>query len=566
MTAPTPSRKPPRLLGLETEYAFRFSPASQNPGNDVLYDYLLDAMREQVALKPGDTTIKRQVFAENGGAFCYEHLPYATRGGLFEGATPECAGVGQLVLYQKAQERLLVRCLPGAQDALRRHGCEGELGLLRNCRDAEGHVFGAQENYQAEIARGLPLGLYRLCLALLLPLLLVQAAIYWSISAVLLATVVPASIGAVFVSYLAPRSRFGRWMRRSLDGETHDLEDLIGRITAWVVFSLMWPLLLPWALLYRAFAFRRIRRQALAFLASRPVVTGTGSVDEHGRFSLSEKAAAIRRLIRLSVRPSDRPIFDTGNLLKPLMLAMELNGRPLLHLFRRHQRLQLSLSDANRAQVAEFLKIGTTALILDLVESGALTDAPRLRRPLEALRSWSADPTLEATAPLRDGRQLSALDVQRWYLERAQQWLREQASPSLEQQQVVQLWAEVLDALDRRDFGALVGQLDWVTKRYLLEECGDPDRPEVLKTIDLRYHELRDGYFQRLENIGQAPRLVSDEAIDEALVHPPATTPAFLRGRFIRENEETRVRVRVSWDSARVGGRLSGKVIPFQRN
>jgi proteasome accessory factor A len=133
----------------------------------------------------------------------------------------------------------------------------------------------------------------------------------------------------------------------------------------------------------------------------------------------------------------------------------------------------------------------------------------------------------------------------------------------MEALQLVELWGEVLLALERRNLSSLVGRIDWVTKRYLLETCGDPRDAALLKTIDLRYHELGEGYAARLERSGYARRLVQEAEVDRAIRLPPEGTPAFTRGRFIRGRKPGHAPVRISWDSARIGGRLHGRVVRF---
>src|SRR5205085_4820003 len=156
-----------RLLGLETEYAIRYTPKDRErrPGNDVIYRAIAAAVRRLVTAQPGERGVdsgREQLFLQNGGALYYEFFPQALKGGLLEASTPECCGPSQLLLYQKAEEALLLRALPMAEEALRSRGYDGEIGLLKNCRDAQGHVYGAQENYEVEVAHGIPLFLYRI--------------------------------------------------------------------------------------------------------------------------------------------------------------------------------------------------------------------------------------------------------------------------------------------------------------------------------------------------------------------------------------------------------------------
>ena len=105
-----------RLVGLETEYAIRFSTSGPHPGNDRIFHVLKDAIAQRVAARPGFSAAGRdQFFTDNGGAFYYEFLPQCLHGGLIEGATPECRGPTQAVLYQRAQEEILRQALPAAQ-------------------------------------------------------------------------------------------------------------------------------------------------------------------------------------------------------------------------------------------------------------------------------------------------------------------------------------------------------------------------------------------------------------------------------------------------------------------
>ena len=552
-----------RLIGLETEYAFRFSPDSDGepvdrPGNDLLFRAFKRAIREIVPTRPGTGAPGRdQFFTANGGAFYYEFLPHCTDGGLLEGATPECRSPAQLLLFQQAQETLLVRAREEAQAIVHRLGHPGTVGLLKNCRDAEGHVYGSQENYEAPVARGFVLALYRLGLALLLPALLVQVLLSYVLFVVLLVVF----IGWLLVSLVVPA--WNRKLDWLAEATPRDLERRVGPFQLWLTVVVTWPITKPLGWLLRWTAFRTQRRALTAFLVSRTIVTGAGCVIEGGRFRLAQKASAVTSECRSSVLPQNRPIFDFGNLMKQLCAPFNFQLRPVLKLFGRRQRLQLGHGDSNRAQVAEWLKVGTTSLLLDLAESGALDDAPRLLDPVAALHAVAEDLDFEEPLPVVGGGTTTALELQRYYLDKARQHLRSSATVSIEARDLVAAWGEVLDALESGNPSALVGRLDWVTKRLLLEE-GDDEA--VWTTLDLRYHELDEGYFDRLAEALPAPRIVDRADVARAIQHPPHDTPAFARGRLIRERAlEVDLPVLVSWDSAVLGGRMRGKVIPFHR-
>ena len=262
-------------------------------------------------------------------------------------------------------------------------------------------------------------------------------------------------------------------------------------------------------------------------------MTGAGTLGRDGSFALSERAESISRGIRTTVRQRSRAVFDTANLLKLLMLDSGGMVATVRALFSRRHRLQLGIGDSNCAQTAEFLKIGTTALVIDMVEAGFLRDAPHVRRPVRALKQISKDPTLQARVALKRGGSMSALELQRWYLRRAEEFLSTERVASLESREIVLLWRETLQALERNP-ASLVGRIDWVTKRMLLGEAGTLNHA-ARKKIDLKYHEIGSGYLSMLEQKGIAPVRVSAHDIGDAISRPPTDTPAWRRGQSIRQ-------------------------------
>lgn len=574
-----------RLLGQETEYAIRFrstaepagSPGSGRPGHSRVFQAFRYAIRRIVKTRPGEWLFfLENFFTENGGAFNYEALPYAPEAGLVEGATPECHSPHELLLYQRAQEALLMRAKPDAQRYLERRGHPGELGLIKNCRDAEGHIYGAQESYEVEIARGWRLLLLRgLAAVSLLPLLLWWVAYLLLISAlVVVALLVPAVAwlvyGALYLLLGMPgwlrrwRTRVELWLARVAQSER------LHRLAAWSEFLLVYPftyiVVLPYGLALHALAFRRERRLLSAFLISRPVLSGAGTLldPENGSFALSEKATALRRIFRLSISPAQRSLFDSGNLHKSFLLAgfscVLLRPASLGRIFQRRTRLQIGMSDANRAQVAELLKTGTMVLVLDAAEAGYLKGAPRLKRARKALRIINNDPTLSARVPLRGGRSLNAIEIQQEYLAGVQQYLASFASVDPRAQEIVRLWSETLQAL-QSDPGQLIGRLDWVSKRYLLETAGRGIEPAACKRIDIGYHELGCGFFDSLESRGLAPQIWNEAEIAEAIHRPSSPDRVQLRSRMIRGLVFGEKRVQISWNSVRIGHWWNQRVI-----
>jgi proteasome accessory factor A len=152
----------------------------------------------------------------------------------------------------------------------------------------------------------------------------------------------------------------------------------------------------------------------------------------------------------------------------------------------------------------------------------------------------SHDLTGRATVRLANGREVSALDMQREYLDKAVELVDTEGVDSPDTTQVLELWGRTLDAIAAGDLDAIDTEIDWVIKHRLIERyrerhglaLGDP---RILQ-IDLAYHDInrRRGLFYLLQRHGKAVRVASDIEVFRAKVRPPETTRAKLRGDFIR--------------------------------
>lgn len=540
---------PHRLMGLETEFCVRCSspsPFAHRPSKKEVCLAILRAVDRVVPAAPGDRAGEPhfQHFVQNGGAFSFEVVPIGSNDGLLESATPECRGASQLLLYQRAQEAVIQRALPVARARLAGRGFDVDLAVVKNSRDADGHVFGTQENYEVEIARGWRLLLYRSGLAVLLPVITLLLVLLFI--AGVLAFFVIAAIALVFP---AARQYF-----RDFDLDSSPLSDWgdlrsdfpprFLRVSAAIAMAVASPVALSFLLFLRLTAFHAIRSRAMAFLVSRQVVTGAGTLHDDGRFGLSERAESISSTIRTSVRQRSRSLFDTANILKRLFMNDGI-VRSVTGLFSRRQRLQLGSSDSNCAQTAEFLKVGVTSLVLDMIEAGFLDDAPRVLRPVKALKQISRDTTLRTRVAVADGGAMTALELQRWYLRRAETYLSSERVASLESWEIVRLWRTTLQALEHDPF-SLVGRIDWVTKHVLMADA-DTLGHAARKKIDIKYHEIGSGYFAMLERRGLAPVRLSSRDVREAIFRPPEDTPAWERGESIRLAGDSRTQMRIQW-------------------
>lgn len=522
-----------RLVGVETEYVLRFRPRRRDGGripNADLFAGLLAHLERKVP-------VARALVGENcwylgnGGGLRFECLPFyqlLPESGFVEGATPECRGAKEVLRYQRAQDALLSR-----HAAASSYGA-GEVTLLKASHDGHGHFFGSHENYEATIGSGRELLIWRLALALALPLLFVLF-IFAETAALLFVFLISRLAGR------EPGRRYAAWV-------------------AWLVCLCRLPAQFTGATFLRYTAFRRLRRHLLPFLITRTIIAGPGMVCADGRFILSPRAAGLRSLCGLTAA-GWRSVFYFCQIPKGFNDILLGDFLSFARLFHRRQRLQLTIGDANMAQFAEYLKIGTTLLVLDAIEAGELKEPPRLRRPLQALRIISADPDLQMTVALADGSRAGALEIQRFYANACRLFLDRSASVPAEAQEVLRLWEETLDALENEP-ARLVGKLDWVTKRYLVDNAGRDTSVEARRKLDMRYHELsRDGYYLRLEAAGAAPTIVEPEEVLEAMNFPPVGTPATMRGGLIRQFAGSSTPVRASWSSVVVLAESGKRVV-----
>jgi len=217
----------------------------------------------------------------------------------------------------------------------------------------------------------------------------------------------------------------------------------------------------------------------------------------------------------------------------------------------KYRRLHLLAGDSNMSEYANALKVGTTALVLNLLERRIFPHDVELDDPVWALKAISRDPTYAWILDRADGGTISAVDVQRRYLALAQKNL---AGMDSESDWVLREWERTLDDL-ARDPMTLVDRVDWVAKKWLLETFmaserlgwGDP----WLQSLDLEYHNINPnrGLYFDLERQGRMARVLTESDIDRASIEPPADTRAKARSAVVSALQESRARYIVDWDS-----------------
>jgi proteasome accessory factor A len=203
-------------------------------------------------------------------------------------------------------------------------------------------------------------------------------------------------------------------------------------------------------------------------------------------------------------------------------------------------------------EVATFLKLGTTSLVLRMIEDEqfSLRDFT-LENPIRAVRDISHDVTCTKKIRLASGREISALDIQSEFYERATKFARTH-DVSAEETEVLNRWGSTLEKIQRNPL-SLEKTCDWVTKFRLVEglrskEGLELDDPKVM-ALDLQYHDIstRRGVFYKLESRGVVERLSSANEVSSAMTVPPQTTRARLRGEFIRQAKARKRDYTVDW-------------------
>jgi len=296
----------------------------------------------------------------------------------------------------------------------------------------------------------------------------------------------------------------------------------------------------------RAVPFDGLVDALVPFLVTRQVFAGAGRVGigptgEVPGFQLSQRADYIEAEVGLETTLR-RPIVNT---------------RDEPHADRkRWRRLHLILGDATLLEVATYLRLGTTSLVLWLIEQaqerpGLLDFVPgvRLADPVDAVRRVSRDLTLRARLELADGGTATALDVQRTYLTAVRTAVG-QADPATAD--VLDRWASVLDRL-AADPTSCAREVEWVAKLRLLEAMRSRDRigwdHPRLAAMDIQWSDVRPerGLYHRLLAAGAVERLVTDDEVARAVHEPPDDTRAYFRGTVVRRFAG-QVRA-ASWDS-----------------
>lgn len=435
-----------RIFGLENEYGIVFTPEGRKT---LPVEKAIRFLFEKLIT----TEHFLNVFLENGARF------YQDTGCHPEYATPECASPRDLVLYDRAGERILEDLQAYAESKIREEGVAGKLSIFKNNTDFVGNSYGCHENYLVD---------------------------------------------------------------RDVD-------------------------------------FYYLAEQLIPFLVTRQIYTGAGKVfqtQDGVHYCISQRAQHIYQKIS-GTTTNDRSIINT---------------RDEPHADReKYRRLHVIVGDSNMSEYTNFLKVGTAAIVLQMIEDNFIKKDLTLRNPVKSIKDISYDVTCKKRVRLDNGKEYSPIEIQREYLELAQDY-QERYGVDDQLKDVIRKWAYVLDHLEKDPY-SLSREIDWVIKRRMIEEYLERRNlrwtsPRVYM-MDLQFHDIRrdKGLFYLLERTGRADRILNDEEIEHAKEHPPNDTRAKLRGDFIKLARKNNIQYDLDWSNIRLGNLLNVRVIcnnPFE--
>ncbi len=290
----------------------------------------------------------------------------------------------------------------------------------------------------------------------------------------------------------------------------------------------------------------------LSFLATRQIFSGAGRVGQASpqAFEISPLPPFDRVDFQISQR-ADHIVNDIYQWVQFNRAIINARDEPLAD-YRKYRRLHLLIGDSNMSPYATALKVGTAHLVLTMIEENCLPQGVILADAVMATREVSRSGRIDASVTLENGRTESALGIQEKFHAAAVEAL---AGRDEETDWLLEEWAWLLDALRRNAVEELLGAVDWISKRWLLEtvraEQGLIWDDPWLESLDLEYHNLNPsrGLFFALPTTSEVGEFNLRSRRESALCQPPQDTRAKGRSIAVERFMETRMPFIVNWDS-----------------
>jgi Pup amidohydrolase len=292
--------------------------------------------------------------------------------------------------------------------------------------------------------------------------------------------------------------------------------------------------------------FAALVRNLVPWFVTRQVFTGAGKIgSENGAeacdYQISQRSDFFEEEVGLETTLK-RPIVNTRD---------EPHADP-----QKYRRLHVIVGDANLCEVATFLKVGATAIVLAMIEDGFIDKDLSISSPVAAIKTVSHDITLQATVDCASLGRCTPIELQWEFLRLARKYADEtgllSCGPEAIGTLVLDRWESVLGALES-DPSSLDGQLDWVTKLELLRAYADRDNlswnDPKLELLSVQYHDVRPGrsLYEKLVRGGRIERLLADDDVMAAMADPPESTRAYFRGTCLARWADSVVAA--NWDS-----------------
>jgi len=306
----------------------------------------------------------------------------------------------------------------------------------------------------------------------------------------------------------------------------------------------------------------RLEQVFIPFLVSRQIFAGAGKVVTNAKgtsYSMSQRAEHMWEAIS-SATTRSRPIINTRD---------EPHADP-----EKYRRLHVIVGDSNMSEYATFLKIGTAAVVLAMIEdrTTVLRDY-NMVSPINALREVSYDLWSKEPIRLVSGRDMTALELQEDLCERAEQFVLTRDVPA-DQALAVKMWRECIEQY-RSDPMGLADRVDWIAKLQIIERERErsavPLNDPKVALIDLLYHDTNTdrGLYYRRQARGHFTQMVTSDEVNNASQVAPTTTRAHMRGTFIREAKKWHRDYTVDWVHLKLNDEMQRTVLlkdPFRSN
>lgn len=287
--------------------------------------------------------------------------------------------------------------------------------------------------------------------------------------------------------------------------------------------------------------FGKLTDTFIPFLISRQILVGAGKVVQTPRgssYAISQRADHIWEGVS-SATTRSRPIINTRD--EPHADA---------DLFR---RLHVIVGDSNMSETTNLLKMASAHVVLQMIESGVVMRDLTLMNPIRAIREISHDTTGSRKVKLANGRELSAIDIQSEYYEKAIDFVDRRGLTDPAILTAMELWGRTLKAVQTQDLSLIDREIDWAIKLKMIDGYMSKNNltladPRIAQ-LDLAYHDInrKRGLYFLLERRGAVARILDDPDIDLAEVKAPQTTRAKLRGDFIVRAQERKRDFTVDW-------------------